>query len=528
MKKGFVRKSLLFAAFVSLLCAVLFVACGNAEKFTVSAEEVAGGRISVNKTEAAAGDSVTVTCTPDEGFALKEGSLTANGAPVTGNRFSMPQEDVVVTAEFLPTDYKGTYVYSAHGSGNANIYDFIQIGESTITAGVTLENFDYAIYEDAPYTCENFVLTARVNDGNWTVEIGNGVLKKGDREYALARDGVQTLQGTYTEIPEQGNGVIEYDYAFSNGKLVCTAYSVNGSSAQEERTYRQYGNFLWISEPKDSAFANRDIRYGVLAFGQDEIALRYSYYIKDYDSAFTDTLNLYPKRESPVALKENGAYVLEESVNPYNGESWGEPKCYDFLSLRGGKLAFSRHGVHYNGRLHYIGEDTEYLRFGNVLRVSYTFNENKFVLTFHIVNDRTIYIKDTANSVQKFVFAEDVVFERAYGEPFTNEEATTYECDYYADGKYGRMIYDKRTGELLWTEEGGSYRIYGNLIIEDEAADGDTGKGIVRITEQDAQTSFLGCDYILRFVNGLWWNDTCDGQASSGEVHFWKNPEGWK
>lgn len=94
------------------------------------------GTVTANRSVAAAGDTITLTVTPDEGYQLKSGSLMANDAVVTGNTFTMPDKAVRITALFeqkavTPTtgSYKnGTYTGSATGHG----------GKVSVT--VTVEN----------------------------------------------------------------------------------------------------------------------------------------------------------------------------------------------------------------------------------------------------------------------------------------------------------------------------------------------------------------------------------------------------
>ena len=83
------------------------------------------GTVTANRSVAEAGDTITLTVTPDEGYQLKSGSLMANDAVVTGNTFTMPDKAVRITALFeqkavTPTtgSYKnGTYTGSATGHG---------------------------------------------------------------------------------------------------------------------------------------------------------------------------------------------------------------------------------------------------------------------------------------------------------------------------------------------------------------------------------------------------------------------------
>ncbi len=59
---------------------------------------IENGEITVDKTEAAEGETVTVTATPAEGFALE--AITVNGIAITATTFPMPAEAVEVGATF--------------------------------------------------------------------------------------------------------------------------------------------------------------------------------------------------------------------------------------------------------------------------------------------------------------------------------------------------------------------------------------------------------------------------------------------
>ncbi len=64
------------------------------------AENLENGTITPSKTSAKAGETITVTVAPAEGFELVEGSLKFNNTPIENNSFVMPKENVVLTAEF--------------------------------------------------------------------------------------------------------------------------------------------------------------------------------------------------------------------------------------------------------------------------------------------------------------------------------------------------------------------------------------------------------------------------------------------
>ena len=93
------------------------------DRYGITIAPMTHGTVTADKATAAAGETVTLTVTPDAGYHLKDGSLMANDEVVTGNTFTMPGKEVRVTALFAADDaapdtgsYKdGTYTGSAKG-----------------------------------------------------------------------------------------------------------------------------------------------------------------------------------------------------------------------------------------------------------------------------------------------------------------------------------------------------------------------------------------------------------------------------
>ena len=75
----------------------------SAETHTVTIDQsMEHGRIEADKTEAAEGETVTLSIIPQEGYMLTAGSLEVNdgAVEVANNSFVMPGQDVTITAEF--------------------------------------------------------------------------------------------------------------------------------------------------------------------------------------------------------------------------------------------------------------------------------------------------------------------------------------------------------------------------------------------------------------------------------------------
>ena len=66
--------------------------------YSITAEIKGSGKVSVSKAEAAAGEKITVTTQPALNYELE--SIKVNGKTISGNSFSMPAKDTVVTVTF--------------------------------------------------------------------------------------------------------------------------------------------------------------------------------------------------------------------------------------------------------------------------------------------------------------------------------------------------------------------------------------------------------------------------------------------
>ena len=73
-------------------------------KYTITIDPmITGGTVTADVSSAAAGDTVTLTVTPDPGMAFVDNTLTVNGMILSTVIFTMPAANVVVSAEFEPT-----------------------------------------------------------------------------------------------------------------------------------------------------------------------------------------------------------------------------------------------------------------------------------------------------------------------------------------------------------------------------------------------------------------------------------------
>ena len=109
--------------------------------YSVNIGALTNGEIVASPTSGAAGTEITLTITPASGYQLKAGSLsvtgTAGAVAVNDNKFTMPESDVTVTAEFeeIPPVLYNAYVNANNGTTDKS--EAMEINPAT-TPTVTL------------------------------------------------------------------------------------------------------------------------------------------------------------------------------------------------------------------------------------------------------------------------------------------------------------------------------------------------------------------------------------------------------
>lgn len=108
--------------FVMPTCGVTVTASFRQASYTVTVLPTTNGAVTASTAYAAAGDTVTLTITPNDGFALGNLSVLDSGyqpVEVTGNRFMMPAGNVIVMAQFVRAPYTVQIAPTEHGSVTA-------------------------------------------------------------------------------------------------------------------------------------------------------------------------------------------------------------------------------------------------------------------------------------------------------------------------------------------------------------------------------------------------------------------------
>ena len=84
-------------------------------EYTIMVSDVTGGTAAVSAETAAEGEEITITATPDKGYALDK--IKVNGTAITGKKFTMPAANVTVEVTFKKVVYK----ISLNSSGNGTV-----------------------------------------------------------------------------------------------------------------------------------------------------------------------------------------------------------------------------------------------------------------------------------------------------------------------------------------------------------------------------------------------------------------------
>ena len=178
--------------------------------YAINVATPAHGNLSVNKTSATIGTEVTVTARPDAGYELS--AIKVNGTAITGNTFTMPAEEVTVSAEYVAIDYTITVNAPANGTLVADKATAI-VGETVTVTATPADNYklDFITVNGVAYYTNTFVMPAenvtvgavfsKLAPNTYSINIGtvvNGTLIV-DKYSAVAGDTV-----TVTATPAAG------------------------------------------------------------------------------------------------------------------------------------------------------------------------------------------------------------------------------------------------------------------------------------------------------------------------------------
>jgi len=155
-------------------------------EYDITVAPMTGGTVTASAAKARAGETVTLTVTPDSGMQLVDGSLQYNGTPVTGTTFTMPAEDVVITA-----DFEAIPPVSPSPSTTAPAVTL-----ASIAVAAPPDKIDYAVGD--PLDLTGMIVTATYSDGS-TANVTGFITTDPSDGAALDTAGTTTVTITYTE-----------------------------------------------------------------------------------------------------------------------------------------------------------------------------------------------------------------------------------------------------------------------------------------------------------------------------------------
>jgi len=223
--------------FLSILFAIVCVACvmagcGGSKKTTypITVAPTTGGVVTADKTKAAAGETVSLTITPEAGYYLQ--SLTKNGVDVA-DVFRMPAEAVTIEAVFCE-DVAETIVYdvitdASEGGEIATSLRKAAAGETVLLTVTPHEGYalDYVELDGVAYEGTSFVMPSAPvtvfayfvkNLNSYNVTAVNG------RYGTVSVNRTKCLSG----------GTVEVDYIPLNG-YVLDYFTLNGQNVGASR-----------------------------------------------------------------------------------------------------------------------------------------------------------------------------------------------------------------------------------------------------------------------------------------------------
>ena len=302
-------------------------------KITIA--ETTNGTVTANPASAAKDAEVTLTVTPAEGYELDKLTVagkTATNVTVTDNKFTMPDEDVTVTATFkekekpTPVEHKITIAETTNGTVTANPASAAKDAEVTLTvtpaegykldkltvAGKTATNVtvtdnkftmpdeDVTVTatfkkkaEPKPETKEYTISKAYTNHGSFTVskskaKAGETITVTATPNYGYAVKNVYYIDDNNIKHSIKNYAYNDYYYYYGyNGRYNDGYYGdyYRYYSDYENNYYYDYSSYDAYLKDRHYSFWNNGYRYW------DDYD--YKYYNKYYDRYYDDYYRYY-------------------------------------------------------------------------------------------------------------------------------------------------------------------------------------------------------------------------------------------
>lgn len=220
--------------------------------YTVTVAAAANGTVTADKATAQMGDTVTVTATSDKDYELSK--ITVNGTAITGNTFTMPAENVTVTAEFKKVGSAGAEIVVPEGVS----VSFAGSKEDILKA---VFGDDYAALVEAGYKLD-VVMTVKdetavsaedkaLVEGALSGDMHIGLLI--DVSLVMTKDGVSSVVANSSKPVSFVIGVP--DSIIADGRTYSVIRVHNGAAEDIGGTYDAANKTITVSSDKYSTYA---------------------------------------------------------------------------------------------------------------------------------------------------------------------------------------------------------------------------------------------------------------------------------
>ena len=174
-------------------------------EFNITVDDaIENGNVTVDKTTAVEGETVTITATPAQGYEVDTYYYKAGGNTVTltGNTFDMPGSDVVVGATFKLKSYTVTAGACDNGSVTTD-KQTATMGETVTITATPAQGYELDAYN---VTCETLNLAVTVNaDGTFTMPADNVTVTATFKKSTYTVTVNPSENGTVVANPTSGN-----------------------------------------------------------------------------------------------------------------------------------------------------------------------------------------------------------------------------------------------------------------------------------------------------------------------------------
>lgn len=293
------------------------------------ANDIVNGTVTASSTSATAGTEITLSATPSEGYEFGSWSVTTSqgsSVSVTNNKFTMPEDDVNVSATFNkkdegnvpdePGDDTGKLVYKKIKSQsdilNGGVYLIVCESQNTAmgsqsssrrnNASVTISNSTIAL-ESVNEEGKPYEVTLGMNDNKWIMILSNNkYLGNGALSTNQLREVQSIASGYHWSITYEESGGVKLDTDCPTSRTLC----VNTSLTDSYSTYIDATNYEKVTLYKKVTSSQETTPITLNSACHDEQSRVYASYSNDKAWVVPADLTV-----EEIGVTENGRLTLK-------------------------------------------------------------------------------------------------------------------------------------------------------------------------------------------------------------------------